>query len=240
MFKTRVFLWAVATLFTPALALAQQAQTAKWVHVRAGPAREYPLVSQLPPAAPVSVQGCLSDFSWCDVITPDGGRGWIYGGNLVYPSQNGYVPIIGYGNNIGVPVVTFVLGAYWGSYYRQRMWYGDWHRWNSWSHGHFRPGYRPPPPPHRPDVGPRPPRPTPQPPRPPVVRPTPQPTRPPVVRPTPQPTRPPVVRPTPQPTRPPVVRPTPQPARPLPPQPMTRPAPRPDGGETGGARPQAR
>ena len=65
MHKTRVFLLAAAALLWPLIAAAQQAQTAKWVHVRAGPAREYPLVLQLPPAAPVSVQGCLSDFSWC-------------------------------------------------------------------------------------------------------------------------------------------------------------------------------
>ena len=211
MFKTRVWMLGAAALFTPLIAAAQQAQTAKWVHVRAGPAREYPLVLQLPPAAPVLVQGCLSDFSWCDVIATDNTRGWVYGGNLVYPYNNGNVPIIQYGSNIGLPVVTFVLGAYWGSYYRQRPWYGDWNRWDHWHHQHFRPGVRPPPPPR-----PRPP------PRPPVVRPTPQPPRPPVVRPTPQPPRPPIVRPAPQPPRPPDTRPAPRPGGRDDPRPQAR------------------
>ena len=224
MYQTRVLLLGAAALFTPLLAAAQQAQTVKWVHVRAGPAREYPLVSQLPPAAPVSVQGCLSDFSWCDVIAPDGARGWIYAGNLVYPYQSGNVPIVQYGTTVGLPVVTFVLGAYWGSYYRQRAWYGDWHRWDAWNHQHFRPGFRPRPPPHRPDF---------RPPRPPGgagMRPPPRPPpRPPGVRPPPPP-RPPVMRPQPQPPRPGGARPTP--SRP----PMTRPAPRPRDDQGGGRR----
>ena len=195
MLTSRVFLLGAAVLLSPLVANAQQAQTTKWVHLRAGPAREYPLVLQLPPGAPVAVQGCLSDFSWCDVITPDGSRGWAYGGNLVYPYQNGSVPIIQYGPNIGLPIVTFVLGSYWGSYYRQRPWYGDWHGWDRWNHDHYRPGFRPPPPAHRPDF--RPPRPPgggggmrpPPPPRPPSVRPPPPPRPPgrPVMRPAPRP-----------------------------------------------------
>ncbi|MEP7299092.1 MAG: SH3 domain-containing protein [Burkholderiales bacterium] len=193
MLASRVFLLSAA-LLAPVAAVAQQAQTTKWVHLRAGPAREYPLVLQLPPATPVAVQGCMSDFSWCDVTTPDNSRGWVYAGNLVYPYQNGNVTIIEYGPRIGLPVVTFVLGAYWGSYYRQRPWYGDWNRWDRWQHQHFRPGVRPPPPPR-----PRPPIVRPMPPRPPVVRPQPQPPRPPIVRPAPQPPRKPDVRPAPRP-----------------------------------------
>ena len=229
MHKSRMMLWSAAALLAPFVAAAQQAQTSQWAQVRAGPAREYPLVMQLPPNAPVSVQGCVADYSWCDVITPGYGRGWIYGGSLVYPYQNGNVQIIQYGPRIGLPVVTFILGSYWGSYYRQRSWYGDRNRWDSWHHQHFRPGRRPPPPPHRPDV---------RPPRPPVgaIRPPPTlPPRPPGVRPPPPP-RPPVVRP--QPPRPPGnVRPPP------PPRPTTRPAPRPgngDRGDRGDQRPQQR
>jgi len=224
---SRVFLFSAA-LLAPLAVTAQQAQTTKWVHVRAGPAREYPLVLQLPPATPVAVQGCLSDYSWCDVISPDNSRGWVYGGNLVYPYQNGNVTIIQSGPNIGLPVVTFILGAYWGSYYTQRSWYGDWPRWDSWNHQHFRPGVRPPPPPHRPDF---------RPPRPPGgggMRPPPSPpTRPPGVRPPPPPRPPDGARP-PPPPRPPGGSRPPPPPRP----PDTRPAPRPGGRDD--PRPQAR
>src|SRR6185437_12112812 len=81
--------WSRAALLValglPMAAVAQMAQTSKWVNLRAGPAPDYPLVAQLPPATPLSVQGCVSDFSWCDVITPDQLRGWVYAGNLLYP-----------------------------------------------------------------------------------------------------------------------------------------------------------
>ena len=209
MLSRQMILWSVLALSLPLAAVAQQALTTRWVHVRAGPAPEYPLVTQLPPNAPVAVQGCISDFSWCDVITPDNNRGWVYGGNLVYPYQNGSVPIVQYGAVIGLPIVTFFVGSYWGSYYRGRPWYGDWHRWDRWNHDHFRPGrpgYRPPPPPHRPDF---------RPPRPPDVRPPPRPRPlgPPVMRPQVEPSRPPVTRPAPQPR--------PQPNRP-PPRPVMR------------------
>jgi uncharacterized protein YraI len=207
-----MILMGAAAAIAPLLATAQQAQTSKWVNLRAGPAREYPLVQTLPPATPVAVQGCLSDYSWCDVIVPGNDRGWVYAGNLVYPYQSSEVPIVRYGANIGLPIVTFVLGAYWGDYYRQRSWYGHRHRWEDWRHQPFRPGFRPPPPPYRPDV--RPPRP-----RPPVgpgpgVRPPPRPPVGPGVRPPPRP-HPPGVRP---PSLPPPVMTRPAPPR----QPATR------------------
>jgi len=229
-------------LYAPLMVAAQQAQTTTWANVRAGPARDYPLVQQLPPAAPVSVQGCLFDFSWCDVVTPDNLRGWVYGGILAYPYNNAYVPVIRYGPSIGLPIVTFVLGSYWGSHYRHRPWYGDWRRWDSWQHRHAGPGRRPPPP-YRPDVvpGPRPVRPVMRPPvaPPPVVRPAP---RPPVVH-APSP-RPQFARPSPAPS-PAAGRPAPRPPvdvrRSDAPRPaVVRPAPRPRPGEAEPGRPAAR
>ena len=204
MHKTRVFLLGAVALLAPLGAAAQPAQTAKWVNLRAGPARDYPLVLQLPPAAPLAVQGCLSDFSWCDVIAPGDARGWVYGGNLIYPYQNAGVPVIQYGAVIGIPVVTFVITNYWGSYYRHRPWYRD--RWQ-WSH-------RPPRP--RPSVVVQPPRPRPPPQI--IQPPRPMPPRPVIQPPRPQPPRP-IVQP-PRPVSPPSVRPSPvtQPA-PAAPQP---------------------
>jgi uncharacterized protein YraI len=151
-FSCIVAVAAALWLFPGAASAQQTAYTAKPVNLRAGPAADYPVVSQLPGGIPVTVMGCISGYSWCDVAVPNL-RGWIYAGNLTYPYQGGNVPLITYGPTIGLPLVTFSLGAYWGSYYRGRPWYADRDRWAhrppprpGW--GHY-PGHgRPPPPPH--------------------------------------------------------------------------------------------
>jgi uncharacterized protein YraI len=178
---------AAIALGMPAAAQAQQAQTAKWVNLRAGPARDYPLVASFPPGVPIAVQGCIGGYSWCDVVGPGGERGWIYAGNIVYPYQSAYVPVIQYGAVIGIPVITFVIGNYWGDYYRHRPWYGNMQHWHNhrpppgWRPPPSRPpGWRPPPPPR-----PYPPQVQPPRPRPPIMRP-PRP-EPPSVRPPPRP-----------------------------------------------------
>jgi uncharacterized protein YraI len=98
------------------------------VNLYAGPAQDYPLVSQLPGGAPVTVMGCVSGYTWCDVALPDA-RGWVYAGNLSYPYHGNKVPLLTYGIVIGLPVVTFTIGSYWGNYYRGRPWYGNEAHW---------------------------------------------------------------------------------------------------------------
>jgi uncharacterized protein YraI len=155
-----LFFIAVAVLL-PLTAAAQEAQSTKWVNLRAGPARDYPLVASFGPGTPLAVQGCTQGFAWCDVIGPGGVRGWIYAGNIAYPYQNSEVPVLTYGASIGFPIVTFAIGSYWGQYYRNRLWVGSQGRW-----AHHRPpmpprpGIRPPGLPRpvmRPPVAPRPP-----------------------------------------------------------------------------------
>ncbi len=109
--------------------LAQQAQALKWINMRAGPARDYPLVAQFPPDSLMSVQGCTSGYGWCDTIGPTGARGWVYAGNLAYLDQGNQYPLLGYGNNFGIPVIGFALGAYWGSYYQGQPWFGRRQEW---------------------------------------------------------------------------------------------------------------
>lgn len=156
-----VALAASAAMQAPALAH-ELAYVSADVHLRAGPARDYPAVAILRPGVTISVVGCLSDYAWCDVaVGPD--RGWIYGAYIVYPYQGSYVPVISYGPVIGINVVTFSLGFYWDEYYRGRPWYPQRELWIA------RPvpapvpyGYRPPPPPrpgYHPGAAPRPPHP---------------------------------------------------------------------------------
>jgi uncharacterized protein YraI len=119
-----------AGLLCSAAVFAQEAYTTKAVNLRAGPARDYPLVAQLAAGTPVTVAGCVSDYLWCDVIYGDV-RGWAYAQSLQYAYQNRQVPIYGYGAAIGLPIVAFSVLSYWDNYYRDRPFYRDRPRWEN-------------------------------------------------------------------------------------------------------------
>lgn len=140
-FVGALFAGLASMLAAPAPALAQSpAFTSTTVNLYAGPAGDYPVVAQVPGGVSIAVMGCVSGYSWCDVSLP-GLRGWVYGGYISYPYQGARVPLMNYGATIGLPILTFSLGAYWGNYYRDRPWYGNQSRWNR------HPGPRPGPPP---------------------------------------------------------------------------------------------
>jgi uncharacterized protein YraI len=111
-----------------AAAFAQQAYTARGANVRAGPAADFPLIATLAPGTPVNIDGCVSDYVWCDVEF-SGGRGWVNTASLQSYYQNRVVPLYGYGAAIGLPIITFSLTDYWGSHYRGRPFYRDFGRW---------------------------------------------------------------------------------------------------------------
>jgi uncharacterized protein YraI len=70
----------------------QLALTVEQVNMRAGPDPSYPMVAVVPPGVYVTVQGCLSDYRWCDVsFGPD--RGWVFAANLQYAYENRVVPL---------------------------------------------------------------------------------------------------------------------------------------------------
>ncbi|MCY0385733.1 SH3 domain-containing protein [Robbsia sp. Bb-Pol-6] len=145
-------------LTLPLAAQAQQAPayTNGPTIMRAGPSQQYPEVARVQPGVPVSVMGCLQNYSWCDVGLP-GARGWVHASRLNYPYQGSSVPLSNYGMAIGVPIVSFAIGPYWDEFYRGRPWFNDRDRWAhrgpppfeggpgpgpGWG-GHPQPGYGP-------------------------------------------------------------------------------------------------
>lgn len=151
-----------AWALTPTAALAQGAFTTQAVNMRAGPDRGFPLVAWLPAGTAVNVIGCIDGWRWCDVVTR-WERGWVYARFLSITFQNQPVTILHNGGWLGLPLITFSIGPYWGNHYRGRPWYGRQGQWSTWS----------PPPVVRPP--PRPPGWRPPPPQPPQVRPPPRP-----------------------------------------------------------------
>lgn len=226
------FVWTVLLLcgFASPAAFAQSAGVVTaYVDLYAGPDAGYPTIAQLPAGTSVSIQGCTEGWGWCDVITM-GTRGWVAGTFVQYMYQSQPVYVADYGARIGIPIVAFSIGAYWGSYYANRPFYRNRDYWYGRPFAPrppprppgWHPGARPPPPGHRPPgPGNRPPPPHGNRPPPPGNRPPPQGNRPPPNnghRPSP----PPGNRPSPNPgTRPP-----PQGNRP-PPNQGNRPAPNP-------------
>ena len=131
-------------LLVPLSTLAAEGYVNGYVNLRAGPDTRYPRIMTLQPGTAIAVHGCLDNWSWCDVGT-QGERGWVAGDYVQYPYNNQRVVLSTYGARIGIPIVSFVLNAYWGDHYSNRSWYGERQRWEQPRRGYRqpRPGYRP-------------------------------------------------------------------------------------------------
>ena len=67
--RTRLaFCIAAALSAVPIAASAQQAAYAlSGAEIYAGPGQDYPMVARIGPGVSLRVQGCLQDYTWCDV-----------------------------------------------------------------------------------------------------------------------------------------------------------------------------
>lgn len=143
---------ALAAALLPAVADARPAYITEPLRLHAGPGPDYPQVAVLLPGMEIEVVGCLQGYQWCDLITPDGLRGWAWSGTLSFSWAGQPLPVIQYGPSFGIPLVNFIIGDYWDHHYRDRPWYVDRHHWR------YAPPelYRPPPPRFAPPPGPPP------------------------------------------------------------------------------------
>ena len=124
-----------ALLLAPTAALAAPGIVTVSTGLRAGPGAGFPLVDRIPGGARVNIHGCLRGNAWCDVSFTDD-RGWVSSQYLEYLYRNRYVYLPDYVDEIGVPVVPFVLTSYWSSHYSGRPWYRRHAHWNSYWTSH--------------------------------------------------------------------------------------------------------
>lgn len=121
---------AALALCAPLLASAAEGWVVADISLQAGPDAEYPSIVELRAGTPVSIQGCIEGWSWCDVVVgPD--RGWVPGTFLEESYGGQRVVVIDYGPRIGIPVVAFSLGVYWDRHYHNRPFYAQRQEWTS-------------------------------------------------------------------------------------------------------------
>jgi len=97
------------------------------VNLRAGPGTEYPVLVTVPTDAPITILGCLEDYTWCDTIFEDQ-RGWMRSIYLAGYYDGEYYLLSDYAPDLGYQTVTFDVAAYWDAYYRDEPFYNAQHR----------------------------------------------------------------------------------------------------------------
>jgi uncharacterized protein YraI len=119
---------AAAVLCAPLMAQAIEGWVIDDISLQAGPDPAYPSIVELNAGTPVSIQGCIDGWTWCDVIA-NADRGWVPGTFLEEDYGGQRVVVIDYGPQIAIPVVTFSLGVYWDQHYHNRPFYTQRQQW---------------------------------------------------------------------------------------------------------------
>jgi uncharacterized protein YraI len=117
--KRTGILIAAAMLLLPTAALAAPGMVTATVSLRAGPGDGFPVVDRIPGGSHVNIHGCLRGDAWCDISWSDD-RGWVSSDDLQWLYRDHYVYLSDYYDELDVPVVPFVIGTYWSSYYAGR------------------------------------------------------------------------------------------------------------------------
>ncbi|TAL04649.1 MAG: hypothetical protein EPO08_00780 [Rhodospirillaceae bacterium] len=137
-------LMAGTALFLPQAANAAPGYVVGATEMHAGPDYDYPTIRIIHDGRGVYINGCLDDWSWCDVSFHED-RGWVAGENLVADYDGGREGIIDIAPMLGIGILAFSFDAYWDRYYRGRPFYSDRGRWESYSFEHHRDNWGPRP-----------------------------------------------------------------------------------------------
>ncbi len=121
---------AALALSAPLVASAAQGWVVDDISLQAGPDTTYPSIVELRAGTPVSIQGCIDGWTWCDVSVGDD-AGWVPGTFLQEEYGGQRVVVVDYGPRIGIPVVAFSLGVYWDQHYHNRPFYAQRQEWVS-------------------------------------------------------------------------------------------------------------
>lgn len=91
--------------------------------LRAGPSHGYPQVATLARGDGLTVQGCVANWSWCDVRWQEQ-RGWMPAAMIEFDARDDGRTVAS-----AMPVVAFSLDDYWNAHYRDRPWSRQRARW---------------------------------------------------------------------------------------------------------------
>jgi uncharacterized protein YraI len=89
----------------PTLAQAAGGYVTGNVNLRSGPGTQYGQITTIPAGSGVTVRGCLTGYSWCDVSFA-GRRGWVSSNYLQVVYQNQRRPLIFVGPRIRLPIIS--------------------------------------------------------------------------------------------------------------------------------------
>jgi uncharacterized protein YraI len=128
--KRVMYSLAALVVCAPLAAQAVEGWVVDDISLQAGPDPAYPSIVELDAGTPVSIEGCINGWTWCDVIA-GADRGWVPGTFLEEDFGGQRVVVIDYGPRIGIPVVSFSLGLYWEQHYHNRPFYAQREQWVS-------------------------------------------------------------------------------------------------------------
>lgn len=107
--QSKIIASAFALLFgisAPSLAQAANAYATGNVNMRSGPGAGYARIATIPAGAGVTIRGCLTGYSWCEVSYA-GRYGWTSSDYLQVIYQNQRRPLIVVSPHISFPIIRY-------------------------------------------------------------------------------------------------------------------------------------